>query len=46
MRCSLVTGSVLEGDEEPVCVGRFKMSLAMPATEEADLQQLEVRYSP
>ena len=22
LRCSVVTGTVLEGDEEPVCVGR------------------------
>ncbi|KAL1496321.1 hypothetical protein AB1Y20_016278 [Prymnesium parvum] len=45
LRCSLFTGTVLEGDEEPVCVGSFEMELALPAVDQAALPALEARHT-
>ena len=41
LRCRSVTGSVLEGGDDPVCVGSFSMVMQMPAADEAELSTLE-----
>ena len=44
LRCVTISGSVLEGYEDPDCCGRFTMALSMPATADDDLPALEQRH--
>ena len=44
LRCVTISGSVLEGAEDPDCCGRFTMALSMPATHNDDLPALERRH--
>ena len=41
LRCRELTGSVLEGGDDPVCVGSFSMTMATPAADDDELTELE-----
>lgn len=41
LRCKSVTGSVLEGGDDPVCVGSFAMTLRVPVADAEELSELE-----
>ena len=45
LRCSVVRGSVLEGSDDPCCVGRFEMTLTLPeADTDTELPALEASH--
>jgi hypothetical protein len=44
LRCTSVEGSVLEGAEEPVYVGKFKLDLLMPDIPNQELQELQALH--
>ena len=41
LRCRSIKGSVLEGGDDPVCVGSFDMSLRVPVADDDELDELE-----
>jgi len=42
LRCSQLSGSVLEGRDDPCCVGHFRMGMVLPTT--PDVSALEARH--
>jgi hypothetical protein len=42
LRCSMISGWVVEGDHEPCCVGTFEMRLSLSAVD--DMDALALRY--
>ena len=44
LRCSTISGSVLEGRHDPCCVGSFRLGLVLPSSDSSSLKSLQDRH--